>query len=85
MNPPISAIKDRLIGGFGGKSKVSYVNYRLGHQAGVLGSACLTTHDQRLLQPQQKACFNCFQGITWTMMLSVLRSAHHGGNDEPSS
>jgi hypothetical protein len=23
MNPPIGAIKDRLIGGFGGKSKIS--------------------------------------------------------------
>ncbi|RMM22875.1 MULTISPECIES: hypothetical protein [Pseudomonas syringae group] len=32
MNPPIGAIKDRLIGGFGEKSKVSNVNYRLEHQ-----------------------------------------------------
>lgn len=35
VNPPIGAIKDRLIGGFGGKSK-SHVNYRLRHQSGLI-------------------------------------------------
>jgi hypothetical protein len=37
VNPPIGAIKDRWIGGFGGKGKVSEVNYRLRHQSWLIG------------------------------------------------
>ncbi|MET3715421.1 hypothetical protein [Pseudomonas sp. PvP001] len=37
VNPPIGAIKDRLIEGFGGKSKSLNVNYRPRHQGGLIG------------------------------------------------
>ncbi|WP_148051260.1 hypothetical protein [Pseudomonas brassicacearum] len=47
VNPPTGAIKDRWIGGFGGKSKISSVKYSLKHQAGLLGSGGFTPHDQR--------------------------------------
>jgi hypothetical protein len=37
VNPPIGAIKDRWIGGFGGKSKVSNVKYSLKHRNLLVG------------------------------------------------
>lgn len=51
LNPPISAIKDRLIRGFGGKSKSQTSITDSGIKAGWLGSDGLTSHNQRLLQP----------------------------------
>lgn len=41
VNPPISAIKDRLIGGFSGKGKFSNVNYSLKHQNLLVGMQLL--------------------------------------------
>ncbi|MDQ0701741.1 hypothetical protein QF043_000533 [Pseudomonas sp. W3I7] len=37
VNPPIGAIKDRLIGGFGGKNEVSNLSYKLMHQSWLIG------------------------------------------------
>jgi len=73
VNPPIGAIKDRWIGGFGGKGKVSNVNYKLRHQSWLIWKWGFTPHDQRLLQTQQKTCFKSFLIAPWKMTFSVLR------------
>ena len=73
VNPPIGAIKDRLIGGFGGKSKSQTSITNSGIKAGWLGGGGLTSHDQPLPQPQQKTCFKCLSLINWTMTFSDLR------------
>ncbi|CAI8754875.1 hypothetical protein EMIT043CA1_150068 [Pseudomonas brassicacearum] len=49
--PPTGAIKDRWIGGLGGKSKPQTSNTDSGIKADRLGSECLTLHGQCLLQP----------------------------------